>query len=414
MTDENSTNTDGLENEALETELPERESVQDSARAVYEEMKAEASANEAQSSEEPVQGDENQESPIDESSSELPPRDDQGRFTKGKKRRTTVEFKPEAEAKPLEGQEAQQPTEPTPTERPGRIEPPARFPIEKKEWFLRQPPEIQEDLANGWNQLEGVITKATQDARREEGRLREVNEILDFYMPRWNAVGLTKGQAIAELCATQDNILQKPIETVAAIMQKRGISLEQIQQYMQTGQSSHPTQNGSQPQHSLTADQVRTMIQESLKQTQVEQHTQQGVQQLETLRQAMSPDGRYLYPELWDHQAADNNFWNAAYIKRVQPLATSILETQPGVGIDEATKRAITLLRQLDGTSNGSPSQVGSRLSQQELNTVRSASVSVRSRGNGAIPITAEAKKGESVRESAEAVMAELARTQTH
>lgn len=112
--------------------------------------------------------------------------------------------------------------------------------------------------------------------------------------------------------------------------------------------------------------------------------------QVQAVKDEMSADGRYLWPELHDN----------ATIERVKPLVSDLMETQQ-ISWADATKRAIQTLRYLNGNTS-SPSQNGSRLpsNTEQINKLKAASVSVSGRGNASKPIFDPAPENETVEET--------------
>lgn len=299
--------------------------------------------------------------------------------------------RPEA-VQELPGQQQQQPK---------RLSPPERWPVESKEEFHKLPPVAQKEVLSFWNGIESHTTKLWQDLNREVDQNREVNEIVAHYLPGWNVKGITKAQAIAELCAAQDYLIKSPIEGVARIMQKTGVTLEQLEDFASGGGARASQSQQGQVSSQLTADEVRRIIQESLQQQTAHGELESARAEVVAVRDELDSEGRYKYPELHD----------ASYIERVKPLVEDIRRTQPGISWAEATKKGVNTLRILEGRApsiNGSPSPSNPRLSREnEIASVRAASVSVRGRG-GAAPKIAVAKPGESIEESLRTTIASL------
>lgn len=290
-----------------------------------------------------------------------------------------------------------------------KLEAPQSWPTEKKEWFNRQAPEAQEELVRDWNGIQGHTTKLWQDLNRNIDRYRHLDQVITHYMPGWNLRGMSDVQAVAELCATQDLLLKDRVAGCDLLLQKTGTSLEELQAYRQGApRQVQQRSNTQQNSNGLNPEDVRKIVLESLNGAQEQTANQAAIAELTALRNETNPDGRYKYPELWGNDS-QSNFWNAGYVQRVQPLVDSIQKTKPGIPIVEATKQAINWLRNLDGNTNGSPSLNGQRLSQeQELAKIKTASSSVRGRGNGAIPRTTRAKPGESLEDTIRSTMAGL------
>lgn len=293
-------------------------------------------------------------------------------------------------------------------EMPTRFEPPARFPVDKKEWFLKQPKEVQEEAVKGWGEIESQFTKLSQDMSREKTRYSEANQVLDYYLPRWNINNITPAQAIQQLCAAQDLITQDPVRGITLLMQKSGVKLEHLQDA-----PSEPQQFSSQAspaqQSRLTHDDIRQILAEERQQQQMSTQIAADDQAADSVRRKVGPNGQYLYPELWDGNNSAGNHWNAEFCERAKPLVAAYRKTQPGLPMSDAIERAVKALRYADGMP-GSPSPTGQRLPQQTANIqeIKRASLSTRSRGAPTIPTIANGKSNERVDETVRRSIAQL------
>lgn len=388
MIDENESQTEAQTEEiegALEEASTEPESAEESARTVYEELKA--AANETEETD--IHGSEvgEEEKPTVDASEAA--RILARSRNKGTKKRRVVE-KDELSTEAPETRESDKLTP---------IQPPQRFPVEKKEWFNRQPREIQEDLANGWQELERHTQNVWQQAHREKSQAENINRIVSHYLPRWGMSGLTPDQAIAELCAAQDSIQANPLAAFTEILAKSGVSPEDLIHYRdQGGPVSQVSRNRE--SSSLSREDLVEIIRNENNRVLQEQAQQQALGELNALKGETDALGNYVYRELHD---------DAFVMHRVKPLVESLRTTHPALPISEATKRAIHTLRVLDGTAGSPPNR--SRLPEQnqhDLARAKAASVSVRGRGNPAIATMYQAQPGESAEDSARAVYAAL------
>ena len=395
MTDEHET----------ETETPSNEgnSVYDTARRVYEELEAKGNA-EDKAPDEDVPGGEG------EKAESVSPEDiSKAAATLARSRKRGKGPRQVIEAKDLDlGAEGEGEAEVEAPEPAKTYEPPLRLSPADKELFAKLPPEGQRWTAEAIQNLEGHYTKRLQDLSRYEQRYGSLAEVEQTYRPHLDKHGLDFAAGTRQLWAVHHEIAENKMQGLSNMLRRNGVTPEDLYRYQQGGghQQHQPQQNYGQPQSTpLTHETVEQIIAARLQAVQEQQALQQEAQALETLRHEKSADGRYLYPELWDNQAHENGYWNIGTIQRVKPLVESLRKTQQGMSLTEATKKAISALRALDGTP-GSPSPAqGPRLSQQEqVAKVRAASVSVKSRGNGAIPTTGKAPKGSSVRDAAEAL----------
>lgn len=388
MTADSLTTMEIPESDDLETEPTfgdaKTESAEESARAILDELGAfsdeeadkSVSGSEGQEAEEPAKVDASEAARILANSK---------RGNKGKKRQVV-------EAKELDAANAALVEGST----PARIEPPARFPVEKKEWFNRQPREVQEEVTKGWGEIESHTTKMWQELNRQSQRYGQLEQVVNHYLPQWGMRGMTDVQAISELCAAQDMIIKDPLKAYDLMLRKSGITPEQLYEY-RNGNGAQNVQPAPQPQNNfLTREELLRTLAERDQFIQGQSALGAAQAEIRQVQNELNSEGGYLYPELHSE----------AHLQRVKPLVEDLRKTQPGISWAEATKRAVHTLRLLSGNV-GSPSSNGSRLPQQsDIERARAASVSVRPRGNGVIPTTTRAKPGESARESAEAVLA--------
>lgn len=357
------------------------ESVADSIRAAMEDLGSNEEADES------LQGDEDEAAPTAEETA-----DAARTLAKSKKaKRTTYEAKDlDLGSKGKKGE----------AEQVERIEPPHRFPVEKKEWFNRQPREVQEEVSKAFREQEAYFTKTSQDLQRERVRYAEVNQVVDSYLPKWGIAGLTPQAAVAELCATQDWIMKDPVAAYSHMLAKTGLTPEDLIEARDgQGYALQQQQRYAQPAPEILdlTNKVNTLYSQ-LEQSQLSQQQQMlnaAVGEIDAVRREISSDGTYLYPELHD----------PAQLQRVQPFVEDLRKNQPSINWGEATKRAIHTLRVLDGKV-GVPSPQSQKLPTNDLNRIKSAAVSVSGRGNGSAPISGLAKDGESVADSVRAVLA--------
>lgn len=285
-----------------------------------------------------------------------------------------------------------------------RLDPPVRWSVPEKEEFNRLPEVAKRQVLDFWSHMDKKFTNGSQDLARYRQRYGQIEDVINHYMPQWNLKGITDVQAVSELCAAQDFLLRSPLEAMALLCERTGVTPEAIYQYKQTGSQGAqaapqvPRQQAD-PQFSQLTERVNAVY-DYLQQGQLSHEQQaiaQGVAEVNQVRNLQS-NGRYVYPELW----------NDTYLtERVQPLVSALRKTEPGLPIGEAVKRATHTLRLLDGNPPSlSPQSPG--LSREEIANVKRASVSVRGRGNGAFPGAAKADAGEKLTDSLEAVWEQL------
>lgn len=389
MTDDLSLTT---ENTSNEVEYEPSESVEESARALYEEVIGDAGEETDKSS---ARGEGAAEKPtelndVSKAASLL---------AKSRKAKT---------GKQAEQGGTAQVVKPELSGETGKLQPPQGWSVENKEWFNRQSREVQEENLRQYKGMQGQFTKLSQDLNREKTRYSNVNQTIDNYVSKWGRKGWTPEVVSAELFATHDRLLAEDtrVSEVARIMKDTSTTLEEVHAYLTGSAPAH--QPAQQQQSGLTREEVARIVREEREGLTREQAEVAAAQEIDQLRHEQDGNGRYIYPELWDPNNTQGNHWNVLTWQRVQPLIEAARKTNPGLSMREITRRSLDTLRLLDGgQSTGSPSPTATRLTQaDEIAKARSASVSVRPRGNGAIPTMTSAKKGESVKESAEALWA--------
>lgn len=274
-----------------------------------------------------------------------------------------------------EQQPVQQAPQPATSQR--AIQPPQSWSVEGKEWFHSLPAQAQQEFARTQGEADAYSTKLWQDLNRETQRAQSINAVIDSYVPKWHSRGITKEQAIAELCAFSDAVSTQPVKTIAGIMQAAGVTPQHIAQFMQSRQA----QQVQAPQKQFTERDLQQMVESRIMQVQRTQQEQfavnSGINDLQPLLHERDRTGRYTYPELWNPQ----------HRERLKPIVNDILKTNPNTGWVDATKLAIATIRQIDGQLSGSPSQSVTKLPQssqnpqQVIQRAKATAVSVRGRG---------------------------------
>lgn len=419
MTDEMLDQTESQESEETEQEERSRpESVEESARIVFEQLESKAKEDAPQ---EEVKADEEkpaeeEQTPEQKAAEETRLRDEQGRFKKlpkGKKRQVIEAT--DLDARNVDQKSLRQPLsaehilETPPGQSPKQtLEAPAMWPVEDKEWFNQQPEVVQKNALNWFTNQQRGIKKVAQEMITQRDMHAASNQVYENYRKYWPA-HMSRHQVDAELYESARRVNEDPYPAVTQILAVRGITPQMMVDYWQKGEAptNSATQNNQTQNNSLHPDQIRAIISEEFQKNSSQQQNAREAMEVEALRQEKDQLGKYRYPELWDANNADGNYWNAHYLQRLDALTVDLQRTK-GLSGAAATKEGIRILRLADGTASPTSSLPSSRLSQQELQTIKAASGSVKSRGNGAIPITSGARKGESVRESAEIVYQHL------
>lgn len=373
MTDEIGTEQEELEtSEVAETEeAPAKaESAEETARAVWEELAAKA--------------DETEESPEE-------PTEEPNEITKAARKLASARKKKRQTFVPAESVEA--PTEAA-AEAPvtEKYEPPADWDVGTKEWFLSQPPQLQKQYLEREKNLKAQSTKHWQNWSRETEAAKEISEVTSRYLKdKRLPPGMTPARVIEQLFDYQKRINEDSIGAIADMIRFRKVSLEDIEARL-NGTTSAPQRAALQQETTsnyLTPEEFERRLNE--REARLAQHrdVEAATEEVRALQRELQ-NGKYVWPEMHEPQT----------IQRIQDLVTYFRKTTPGISWQDSYKRAILQ----DRANRGNPSPTSPRLTPEEIQNVRQASSSLRSRGgNGAIPRLAEPKANETARESAEA-----------
>lgn len=366
MTDENEIETEEAETESPEVEEPSKpESAQETAKAVWDELKEKADQEEA-------------EAPKEEAAPDKTPDEisDAAKKLAGAKKKKRQTFVPAGEETVAE-----------------KYEPPQNWDVKDKEAFLTLPPIAQKNALQQFKNWQGQTTKIWQDLSRERDQAKEVNQVLENH---WKDLDIpshfTKGQVVDQLLQYQKRINNDSTGAILEMMGHRGVTFEDLQARA-SGQAPAPQrQQQQQPQNNyLTKEELLATLEQRDQYLTQSRSVDAATEEVKSLAREMQ-NGKYTWPEM--HSAAD--------IQRIQPLVTYHREMTPGASWAEVYKKAIAQDRSNRGIGNPSPAIP--RLTSENIQTVRQASSSLRSRGgNGAIPRLADPKPNETARESAEA-----------
>lgn len=300
---------------------------------------------------------------------------------KPQKRRTVEIAKPEREqAEPEKvAAEPEQKTAPSGE----KYEAPGTWNAADKEWFNKQPPEIQRNAVKWFKDAQANATRHYHELAQMRRSYQDIEQLAGRYVQQWGAQGITPTQGMAQALTFYHEVMTNPVGTIQKLIQQTGY---------QPGQA--PNQNQGQPsQTALTGSDVQRTIQEEFARLYQQQAITAAQAEVEQVRRAMDATGRYLYPELHDPSQTVG----------LQYLIEAARQREPGISWGEATKRAIHTQRLLSGNTQPQISPAPpSRLpqGQNELAKVKGAAVSVKPRGNSIIPTTTADKPGTSLEES--------------
>lgn len=283
--------------------------------------------------------------------------------------------------------------------------------------FSKLPPIAKKQTAAFWKRLDSHFQNGSQEIARQKQKYSRLEQVVEHYLPTLHDDGITDpAAAVAAALSLHREVRQNKHEGLLKWIGKNNTSLEELYRYRESrngGQAPQQYQQQfSQPeaQPYLTRELIAPIIRQELEQHQSQYAQTADANELQQLRNQVGQDGRALYPELWDNQNLQSNYWNVGYLQRVQPLVEYERNSHPGISVAEATKRAIQLLRFRDGHQPGTTTASMPRLpnDQETIAKARAANVSIRGRGNGSIPITTAAQPGESVEQSLHRAIAEL------
>jgi len=242
--------------------------------------------------------------------------------------------------KQLEEEQEEEPEEPLEEEQKEEINqqddfilPPERFNAEGKEWFNSLDPEGKRHIAKTIKDLEKHYQRSWREAAElkheletERQSVRNLISAAEPHLKTWGLKGLTAEQAIAQLCAFQTLSLEDPDEALRALAKSTGRQIE-----IKNAQSE-PRQQNYQPDPLV--HELRNEI-ESLKRAQYQPILEQVVHTIDhefnDLKNTITPDGRYMYPDMHDNDFVFSN---------VEPLARTIAERQPNLPWREIISRA--------------------------------------------------------------------------
>jgi hypothetical protein len=237
--------------------------------------------------------------------------------------------------------------EPLPEEFDPDLSPPERFTARAKELFHNLPKGLKRELNKTVKDLEGMGTKATQQARQLETETRDLAESVRPFERVWAERGLRRAEAISALAAAHEKLInpQTAVPTWLGIGRDMGIKedvLQAIQEHLSGGQpqqgqaagvpdiSSHPEFVNSQKQIAQLSSWV-----EQQRSREIQAAAKPIVDEMAAVRDERNPvSGQYLRPELHDPE----------FLGRTKPLVSELVRITPGLGYGEALKRVYSSL----------------------------------------------------------------------
>lgn len=267
------------------------------------------------------------------------------------------------------------------------ISPPQRLSAEGKEWFLKLPKQGQKEYANAITHLEGLATKTLQEARKAEGESKEVVDAIKPYITQWGLRGVTPAQAIRQLAAANQNLVEKREEGIVELCRVMKIDPKLIVAKLEGKKVDNGASDPRYDQltkeleeHKLWRQRIESQQQEAQQQS-IQQSAQGIAKEIDSVRNELNAQGKLKYPKLHDAQ----------YLAQIEPLIFNLWQTHGGnLSWADATRRTV---HAVEGTSP-SPSPQDPRLSRtnkDDVQRAKAASVSVR--GRGASPLLSLASK---------------------
>lgn len=262
--------------------------------------------------------------------------------------------------------------DPKETDAPEAIAPPNRFSAEQKQVFNKAPREVQEAVSQMVRDQEAHFTKKNQELSEKSTGVEDYQKAIQPYLKEWNVRGLTGPQAIAQLAASHQKLVDNPLESLAWLAESLGVqdhvTIEKDGKPVapaSSGQAAKTTQ-----QNGASVDPALTNRLQALENKISQQEAQPVVEQLRSFRDTQDASGNYMYPELHD-----GNF-----LAKVKPLASAVAGNSPNLSYVEAFKQAYTALTGRVVASRDSVQPAGLPENNNRERAER-AKVSVRGRG---------------------------------
>lgn len=284
---------------------------------------------------------------------------------------------------------------------------PERFDLKTKEIFNQLPPELKKAVHSTVKNLEGMATRATQDARKAAEDNRFIQEAVQPYVAEFGRLGLTAPQGIATLLAAHKRLVtpETSKEAYIALGKDLGFDTSFLEQ---DGESTNGNVDLSKhPQiQQLAAEnkRLREMIEPVHSGIQKQQQSQNDAAEAQIFNELTSvinetdSSGRYVNPKLHEEE----------FLEAWKPLVSALIRTDKTIKTyKEAGQRAYD---RLVGRSSSQSNQA--KLPQNN----RSVTAGVSVRGRNSAPISAreltetEISKDETPEQSAWRALEDLRR----
>ena len=296
-------------------------------------------------------------------------------------RRKVVSF--EAQARPVPS-EQRAPT----AGADDNIPPPAALNADEKQWFNKAPKEARQAVARI---LGNAIPRVHQAMTQADRTYKEASEMLEAVKPHlqsWGMKGVSPGSAVRQLTAVNNYLIEKREEGVAQLAEAMGLDKGKLAQMLTGQQGGGEAGSNYQLPKELTKElEESRMFRERFASAVNQQNEARNYEvgrkiasEIQTLLDEQDGHGTYRYPKLHD----------PAYRDAMGPTWLSISNNRPEMPFRDVVRAAYQAIEGIPP-----PATNGAAQRPQQLQTTRSAPISVRGRGyvNGPTPI--ERIKGE-------------------
>lgn len=232
-----------------------------------------------------------------------------------------------AEGQPTDMASPEATPQPTQT---GPIKPPSTWTVEGKEFFLKQPPEVQKELLKRSTDMERHFHQVTQEAARVRNEYADIDEAIKPYEAKWHLEGVSRGQAIRSLAAAHAYLEQDLKGGLEWIAKSYGTSLAALAAAEEGESPINSTNSNLQP---LMAK-IQSLEEKLSQQEQASRASSQNslVSELHAVRDEVGQDGKYLRPELHDE----------SFVQKLVPVMQGLVQAYPGESPRVLLARAYT------------------------------------------------------------------------
>lgn len=217
---------------------------------------------------------------------------------------------------------------------------PERFSEAAKRAFSNAPKGVRREIHRAIKDLEGMASRATQEARAEVRKWQPLEEAVGPLAARWarHGVGLVPG--VLQLAACQERLTNKDygvreteieslcdsskVDIIKLALKRAKQSDADPETIATLERASHSNEN------SHFSNELQT-LKSQLEEERLARETAPYVSEMERVRSEKDPaSGRFVRPALQDE----------AFLESVKPLVLEELRNAPGIGHGEALKRA--------------------------------------------------------------------------